>query len=49
MESKVKSGEQKKRWFLDAYDFLADGVPTEPGYTKAPVRKVKIEAIRRRW
>lgn len=43
---KRKPGEQKRQWFIDAYDFLADGMPTEPGYTKAPVRKVAIEAIR---
>jgi hypothetical protein len=46
VETKTKPGEQKKHWFLDAYDFLADGVVTEPGYTAKPVKKVGIEAIR---
>lgn len=32
--------------FLNAYDRLADGIINSPGFDGAPVRKVKVEAIR---
>ena len=41
-----KPDEQKRQWFVDAYDLLSEGVTATPGFTGKPVRKVATDRIR---